>query len=72
MIQGISKECTSEHIIYLKIDNEHVKKSYYNKNGHRIREKEINVRNVHQGRRSHRNVEDFFEDMIWNHEYHKV
>ena len=34
--------------------------------------KEINVRKVHQNRRRHRNVDDFFEDMIWNYGYHEV
>lgn len=71
MIYGISKECTQEHILYSRIDDEHVKKCHYNKNGQRVKEKEINIRSINQNRRSHRNTEDFFEDMICNHGYHE-
>ena len=60
MIHGRKKDCAHEHIIYSRIDDEHVKKSYYNENGQKTKEKEINVRKVYQNRRSHRNVEDFF------------
>lgn len=72
MIYGIKKDCAHEHIIYSKIDNEYVMKSYYNENGKKTKEKEINVTKVHQNRRSHRDVEDFFEDMIWNCGYHEI
>ena len=72
MIFGITKSCTHERIIYERMDNEHVKKNYYNENGKKTKEKVINVRDVHQGRRSHRNTEDFFEDMIWNHGYNVI
>lgn len=72
MICGISKECTQEHIIYSRIDNERVRKCHYNQNGKKTKEKEINVKKVFQNRRSHRNTEDFFEDMIWNHGYHEI
>lgn len=72
MIYEITKECTSENIIYSKIDNEHVKKCHYNKNGQKIKEKKINVKNVHHNRKSHRNVQDFFEDMIWNRGYREI
>ena len=72
MIYGIKKDCTHEHIVYSRIDDECVKKCHYNENGQKTKEKEINVRKVHQNIRSHRNVDDFFEDMIWNYGYHKV
>ena len=62
----------TEHIIYSRIDDECVKKCHYNENGQKTKEKEINVRKVHQNRRSHRNVDDFFEDMIWNYGYHEI
>ena len=41
MIYGIKKDCTHEHIIYSKIDNECVKKCHYNENGQKTKEKEI-------------------------------
>ena len=49
-----------------------LKKCHYNENGQKTKEKEINVRKVFQNRRSHRNVDDFFEDMVRNYGYHKV
>lgn len=69
MFKEIFKECTQEHISYQKIDEEHVKKCHYDVNGRLKKEKIVNVRKVHQNRRSHRNVDDFFEDMIWNYGY---
>lgn len=72
MICGIEKHHTHEHIIYSRIDDEHVKKCHYNENGQKTKEKEINVRDVYQNRRSHRNTGDFFEDLICNHEYHEI
>lgn len=68
MICQISKEHTREHIVYTRSNDECVKKSHY-QNGKLTKEKVINVREVHQKGRSHRNVEDFFEDMIWNYGY---
>ena len=72
MVYGIKKDCTHEHIVYSRIDNERVTKSYYNENGQKTKEKEINVREVRQNGKSHRDVEDFFEDMIWNYGYNEV
>ena len=72
MINMIKKECTNETIIYERIDNEVVNKCHFDINGVKKKEKQINVRMVHQNRRSHRNVEDFFEDMIFNYGYHEL
>lgn len=71
MINSIEKICTKERIIYSRIDNECVRKTNYSLNGDIRKEKTINVREMHQNRRNHRNVKDFFEDMICNHDYHE-
>lgn len=70
MISAIYKEHTHECITYTKIDDNRVKKCHY-KNGQLRKEKVINVRQTHQYGRSHRNAQDFFEDMIWHHGYHE-
>ena len=72
MISGIEKHHTFEHIVYSRIDEEKVKKYYYNEEGKKTKEKEINVRKVKQKRKSHRDTEDFFEDMIWNYGYREI
>ena len=69
-IETIRKECRHEVITYTKIDNERVIKRYYSEKGCKVKEKEINVREQHQNRRTHKNVDNFFEDMIMYHGYY--
>ena len=69
MITRIAKNFKNERIVYVLVDDERVKKQYYTLNGDFKKEKIINVREVHQNRRSHRNTKDFFEDMIYNYDY---
>lgn len=69
MITMIAKKFTNERIAYVRVDDERVKKQHYTLNGDLKKEKIINVREVHQNRRSHRNTNDFFEDMVYNYDY---
>lgn len=72
MINKIEKLCVNENIEYERKDDQNVYKRHYTKSGKCKKEKIINVREVHQNRRSHKNTQDFFEDMIINYGYHEI
>ena len=68
-------------IIYQKLDDKNVKKSVYNNDGKKIKEKIFNVTierifmkgeiSIDKYRRAHLNVEDYFQDMINRRNYIK-
>lgn len=72
MIHGIEKHCTNESIIYSLVDNKRVKKSYYDNNGKKKKEKFLNVASTRIHNRYYRDSEQFLEDMIWNNGYAKI
>lgn len=72
MKYGIIKVFKSETIIYAKIDDENVCKMYYDTNGKKTKEKCINVREIKKNRTPYLEVEDYFDDMILNHEYVEI
>ena len=71
-INKIRKAYSHEDIQYKKVTNDVVCKMYFAKCGKLRKKKMINVKEIQRNRRRYRDVQDFFEDMVYNHDYDKI